>query len=135
MINCPDNNYGDDLTRTCVPSCPTQPVYFAYDPTHRCYKDCLYPYFGEMNISRCVLSCYWGEYRNMTTHRCELCPSSCTSCVSMFGCTNCISDYYLFNGTCLTGCKIGSSPCVSECPTNKLTGTITYASDVSISCV
>ncbi len=41
----------------------------------------------------------------------------------------------MFNGTCLTGCKIGSSPCMSECPTNTLTGMITYASEVSQSCV
>jgi hypothetical protein len=77
VINCPNNFYGDDFSRTCVSTCPTNPVYYAYDLTHRCYKDCLYPYFGQTDlpdIGKCVSACYWGQYRNMTTHRCEKCP-------------------------------------------------------------
>lgn len=71
----------------------------------------------------------------MTTHKCETCPVQCTSCISQLGCETCITNYYLFNGTCLSGCAVGTSPCVSECPLNYITGLITYASPVSLSCV
>lgn len=71
----------------------------------------------------------------MTTHRCELCHETCTSCVSYLGCETCIPDYYLFNGSCLSGgCETGNCG-QSSCPLNYLTGLITYASPVSQSCV
>jgi|688.fasta_scaffold1321946_1 hypothetical protein len=46
VINCPNNTFGDDLSRTCVKDCPTSPVYFAYNVTNRCLKDCIFPFFG-----------------------------------------------------------------------------------------
>lgn len=143
VINCPNNFYGDDLTRTCVPTCPLTPRYYAYNLTRRCYQDCLYPYFGEYDIGMCVLACYYGEYGNMTTHKCTRCPIRCTSCISELGCQTCVYDlnnqnnqYFLFNGTCLPGCSpLYTNSCISECPYNYLTNLITYASPISKSCV
>ena len=140
VINCPNSYYGDDSTRTCVPVCATSPVvYFTYAPTHRCLQSCLYPYFGQktgISIGTCVLACYLGQYKNMTTHNCEQCLSVCTQCLSYLGCQACIANYYLFNGSCLSGCASGSgSSCQAACPTNFLTGMITYADDLSQSCV
>ena len=142
VINCPNSLFGDDSSRVCVGVCPLIPeIYFAYSPTQRCYKDCLFPYFGQPNSTyttygTCQTFCYTGQYKNMTTHRCEACKVECTQCVSELGCQACITDYYLFNGTCLTGCASGSgSSCVSACPFNTITQTITYADSVSRSCV
>jgi len=142
VINCPNSYYGDDSSRTCSMNCPTTPtIYFAYDPTHRCYLKCLYPYFGQPNNSystygSCQTYCYAGQYKNITTTRCEACLMQCTQCVSLLGCQSCIVGYYLYNGTCLNGCVSGSgSSCVSACPTNNITGTITYADPISSSCV
>lgn len=143
VINCPNNFYGDDLTRTCVPTCPLTPRYYAYNLMRRCYQDCLYPYFGEYDIGMCVLACYYGEYGNMTTHKCTRCPIRCTSCISELGCQTCVYDlnnqnnqYFLFNGTCLPGCSpLYTNSCISECPYNYLTNLITYASPISKSCV
>lgn len=139
VINCPNNFYGDDSSRTCVLTCPLTPtIFFAYDPTHRCYQNCLYPYFGQPNSTysvygTCQTYCFSGQYKNMTTHRCEQCLVTCTQCVSLLGCTSCISNYYLYNGTCVSGCT--GSACKSACPTNIITNTITYADPVSSSCV
>ena len=142
VINCPNNYYGDDSSRVCTLQCPISPaIYFAYEPTHRCYQNCLYPYFGQPNNSTstygtCQTYCFNGQYKNMTTHRCEQCYSECTQCVSLLGCTVCKTEFYLFNGTCLSGCSLGAgSGCVSACPYNNFTGTITYADPVSSSCV
>jgi hypothetical protein len=144
VINCPDNYYGDDSSRGCVLTCPLTPViFFAYDPTHRCLQNCLFPYFGQPNSTfntygSCQTYCFTaqGQYKNLTTARCEQCLVQCTQCVTLLGCTSCISNFYLFNGSCLTGCASGSgSGCVSACPLNQVTGTITYADPVSGSCV
>jgi hypothetical protein len=142
VINCPNNLYGDDISQMCVPTCPVSPaIAYAYDPTHRCYIDCLYPYFGQPNngtptFGTCQTYCYTGQYANMTTHRCENCKLECTQCVSLLGCQACINNYYLFNGTCLNGCASGTgSSCKSACPFNNVTQTITYADTVSKACV
>ena len=135
VINCPEGYYGDDYSRTCVKKCPSNPRYYAYEPTKRCLEKCLYPYFGEAAIGRCVTTCYWGEYKNMTTHNCDTCHPTCTSCVSYLGCETCILNYYLYNGTCLSGgCESGVCGS-SSCPINYATGMITYASPVSLLCV
>jgi proprotein convertase subtilisin/kexin type 5 len=142
VINCPDDLYGDDISRQCVTTCPTVPVIaYAYGPTHRCYVNCLFPYFGQPKsdtptYGTCQTYCYDGQYRNMTTHRCEACKLECTTCVSLLGCQSCIDNFYLFNGTCLSGCQSGSgSSCKSACPFNTVTQTVTYADTVSKSCV
>lgn len=135
VINCPDGYYGDDYSRTCVKICPANPRYYAYEPTKRCLLDCIYPTFGEALLGKCVTTCFWGEYKNMTTHKCESCPPSCTSCDSYLGCGTCISNYYLYNGSCLSGgCETGVCG-ASSCPQNLLTRVLTYASPVSLSCV
>lgn len=142
VINCPNNLYGDDSSRVCVNKCPLIPViYYAYDPTQRCYKDCLFPYFGQPSSTRptygtCQTYCFTGQYKNITTHRCESCKVECTQCVSFLGCQACISNYYIYNSTCLTGCASGTgSGCVSACPFNAITQAITYADPISRSCV
>ena len=142
VINCPNTYYGDDSSRVCVMVCPKTPtIFYAYNPTQRCLETCLYPYFGQPNnatseYGTCQTYCFIGQYKNMTTHRCEQCKVECSQCVSLLGCTKCISGYYLYNGTCLTGCASGSgSSCTSACPTNIISGTITYADSLSGSCV
>jgi proprotein convertase subtilisin/kexin type 5 len=60
----------------------------------------------------------------------------CTKCSSLLGCQACITGYYLYNGTCLSGCISGSgATCKSACPFNNITQTITYADTKSQSCV
>ena len=142
VINCANGYYGDDSTQTCVQSC-TDPVYFAYQPTKRCIHDCLYPYFGQQSTKTCVQNCVPGMYKNMTTHLCTACPIVCRTCEGDLLCLTCVTyplySYYLYNGTCLSGCASGnpsaSTPCVSLCPSNTLGGTITYANPLSQSCV
>lgn len=146
VINCPNNFYGDDLFRICTASCPNTPpnIYYAYDLTRRCFKDCLFPYFGRVETFNgttrgiCTQNCLSGEYKNMTTHRCEPCLPECLTCVSYLGCLSCQLNFFLFNGSCKAGCSVASvanGTCVSECPFNFVTGLLTYASNDSRSCV
>lgn len=123
--------------------CPSNPQYFAYSPTRRCIKDCLYPYFGDQSTGICVQSCASGMYKNMTTHLCTNCPAVCKTCEGELLCLTCITtptfNYYLYNGTCLSGCGTGTvtigTPCISMCPANTIGGAITYANPLSQSCV
>jgi proprotein convertase subtilisin/kexin type 5 len=102
-------------------TCPSSPQQYAYPVTNRCVTTCPQPYFGQASDSKCVLICQYGFYANKTISKCVVCPSTCTTCQGELLCTTCITDYWLYNGTC-----------VPVCPT--VSGVYYYADPVSRSC-
>lgn len=126
VYNCPDPLFADDITRQCVPTCPTTPeVYLEYTPTRKCVLECIYPYFAQMATLKCVLNCSYGQYGNLTTHVCQACAQTCTTCQAELECTSCRPGYMLYNLQCVYNCPTypvmyyaftQSATCVTQCP-------------------
>lgn len=53
-------------------------------------------------------------YANLSK-ACLACPSVCATCSSYLVCTSCITNYYLYLGTCGTDCVIGTYKNVNVC--------------------
>jgi len=115
---CPNNYFGDNVTKTCVEECPT-PTYG--DPVSRlCSLVCSFSYYADNNTRICVVetSCYGNTVGDPTTNRCV----NISSCPSQ--------PYYYADLTrklCVLKCAASPLPlygdkttkmCVSSCPWN-----------------
>lgn len=143
VVKCSGDYYGDELTRTCVKTCPIKYGYYAYPPNNRCYRKCIYPYFGLLSTGFCVQNCPSNQFSNLINNLCTACPSVCLTCMNTLLCTSCIvknvttpTTYYLYQGTCLSGCltDLTNGSCVAGCPMDISTGQILYASNASQTC-
>lgn len=54
--------------------------------------------------NKCLLNCPANHIENMTTNKCETCPSKCSACDSQ-GCTGCLNNMVLVNKKCQEDCE------------------------------
>jgi hypothetical protein len=86
--------------------------------------DCTFPYFADKFSQSCSTVCQFGYFQNVAMHTCEICPSSCVSCIAALNCTSCQPGLYMHRGQCVTACPTfpirfygddSSSTCVRNC--------------------
>ena len=89
-------------------------------------KQCIYPYFADLQTFLCTTTCQEGYYGNLTTKVCEICQVQCTTCSGYLVCDSCITGFYLYENTCVISCPsyptvyyahIQSGVCFQNCPT------------------
>lgn len=87
----------------------------------------------------------YGQYK--INGICKECPTNCTTCTGQFECTSCIKAFFLYNGSCISQCPLGTlksedGTCVSEvdnCPSGtfknfKNNGACTTCADKCLIC-
>ncbi len=67
-----------------------------------------------------------GSYKNYNAYRCDACPQTCTSCISLTNCLSCISTSVSFDNFCYGYCNITNATqmyfnsdnktCTATCP-------------------
>ena len=90
------------------------------------YSKCPQGFFGLAELDQCVKDCPNGQYKDISSSLCNLCPSPCKNCEGSGNkvlCITCIPDY-LFDPetkTCNIGCpapRVGNltiMKCVENC--------------------
>jgi proprotein convertase subtilisin/kexin type 5 len=76
--------------------------------TNNSCAQCILPYnlyFNSSGNSSCVLTCPLMTYQN-NQFTCVPCSSNCISCTNV-NCLTCSSNYYLYQGNCVSQCPIG----------------------------
>lgn len=60
-----------------------------------------------LSNSSCVSVCGLQLYLSNSTNSCSSCVAPCATCQSSSYCYTCITNYYLYNGSCLLTCPFG----------------------------
>ena len=113
-LNCPIGFYGSPGDNKCLPChdyCSA-----CYDGSSNTCTACAIndsiPYFLQYGTEECVEDCPDGEYKNVTSLKCQICSSNCLTCDELANkCTSCFMDsgaYVFLSGTlCVQQCPVG----------------------------
>lgn len=110
-LDCPTGYYeSSPLIKQCL-SCNSRCISCGASSTNCSACTTSGPFESYLNTSTnsCVVlsSCATGYFGNILTHVCEVCNSSCQTCVGMMdNCTWCISPLFLLNNICYTICPV-----------------------------
>ncbi len=131
LERCPQDYYGENVTRTCRLNCSNQVKIYADDTTNLCVTTCPVGLFAENVTKTCVNRCPTGSFADPTT---RICVAECPGTERLFAdpsndqCVpQCSMNYYgdSINWVCLLSCPEAVSGyrlevgrlCVAECPT------------------
>jgi proprotein convertase subtilisin/kexin type 5 len=108
---CPDGYYHDDVNHKCVAchsSCMTCSS-GAYDKCNSCYAwGFLLTNEDDDSIRTCVDPCPVGYFGHEMSRTCILCDlPNCVNCTADATCTECVTPYVLWMGTCVMTCPEG----------------------------
>ncbi len=88
----------------CVTTCSL--IYYANPDTRKCVvSNYCKPYFGVNETNKCSSSCPTGQYPNTAVYRCDLCPSTCLTCLTPTNCPSCVSNSVAYNNYCYGYCN------------------------------
>jgi hypothetical protein len=86
-LTCVNNYYLQN--GECLLQCSG--TYYALTSTMKCV-DSLYckPMFGVNATNKCSANCPPGQWKNVDRYRCDACPETCVTCLSMDVCYTCV---------------------------------------------
>ncbi|RXM36986.1 Proprotein convertase subtilisin/kexin type 5 [Acipenser ruthenus] len=126
VSECPSGFFRDDKKRckkcyslcdTCVGSRSDQctsckPGYHLNEETYSCVSSCPESFYldkGNLQGSKCLITCDAGTYYNAHRKECEICHKACAACAGTGAeaCTKCAEDYYMEDWRCVLSCSAG----------------------------
>jgi hypothetical protein len=73
------------------------------------------PNYYLIGDNKCDKNCILGTYLNVKNNRCENCFANCLTCKDNLSCSQCDTNYYLLNNTCVKDCPSGYSKVSGKC--------------------
>ncbi|MGH0156290.1 UNVERIFIED_CONTAM: hypothetical protein FKN15_031152 [Acipenser sinensis] len=126
VSECPSGFFRDDKRRckkcyslcdACVGSRSDQctsckPGYHLNEETYSCVSSCPESFYldkGNLQGSKCLITCDAGTYYNAYRKECEICHKACAACAGTGAeaCTECAKDYYMEDWRCVLSCSAG----------------------------